>query len=114
MRQFFAQYPVSQQRHQREREDKRANQRGRHRQGHRLKDAAFMPLQRKNRDVRGNDDEHGEQRGPADFIGRVDDHVLALVVGHGLFAFGQPVQNVFNHDDCAVHNDAEIHRPQAE
>ena len=73
-----------------------------------------MALQRKNRNVRRNDDEHRKQRRAANFIGGVDDDAAPFLIGHVLFAFGQPVQYVFDHDDRTVHNNAEVHRTQTE
>ena len=114
MWQFFAQHPVGQQRYKRERENQCADQGGSHAERHGLKNAPFMALQRKYRDMRCNDDEHRKQCWPADFVGGIDDDVFALVIGHVLFALSQTVQDVFNHDHRAVNDDAEIHCSQTE
>ena len=86
VRNFFAQHPKSQQGHQRQRENQRADQGRGDAQRHRLKDAAFMALQRKNRNVCSNDDQHREQRWPADFVGRVNDDAAPLGFAHAFLS----------------------------
>ena len=73
-----------------------------------------MSLQRKNWNVCRNDDQHREQSGPAHFVGGVDDDLAPLAFRHVLFVFCQTVHDVFNHNHCAVHNDAKVHRAQAQ
>ena len=63
----------AQQRHQRQREQQRADQRRDDRVRHRREDAAFVPLQGEDRNVRDDDDQHREQRRPADLHRRVED-----------------------------------------
>ena len=67
----------TQQRHQRERQDQRADQGRSHRAGHRREDASLVALQREDRDVRGDDDQHREQRRPADLDRGIEDLAAA-------------------------------------
>ena len=114
MRQLAAQHPERQQRNQRQREDQGADERRRDRQRHRLEDPPFVTLQREDRNVRGNDDEHREQRRPPDLVGGVDDDLAALRVAHALAPLGQPVHDVLDDDHGAVDDDAEVHRSETQ
>ena len=69
----LAQQKQAEQRNQRQRKEQRADQRAGDGPGHRREDAALVPLQREDRDVRGDDDEHREEGGPAHFDRRLLD-----------------------------------------
>ena len=73
-----------------------------------------MALQGKNRNVRGNDDEHREQGGASHLVGGINDDLPALALSHVLFVFSQTVHDVFHHDHRTVHNDAKVHGAQAQ
>ena len=73
-----------------------------------------MALQRKNGNVRRNDDEHGEHGGSTHFAGGVGDEGATLFLVHAFAAFSQAVHDVFHHDHGPVHDDAEIHRTQTQ
>ena len=64
-----------QHRHQRQRQDHRADQGEDHRQGHRPEQLAFDPFERQDRQVDDHDDQLAEHRRLADFDGRVADDV---------------------------------------
>ena len=73
-----------------------------------------MALKRENGNVRGDDDDHREQGGTADFDRCVQDRVEA---GLGVrdtcvFQFRQLAHDVFHHDHRAIDDDAEVHRAQ--
>ncbi|KAG1079161.1 hypothetical protein G6F40_016429 [Rhizopus arrhizus] len=59
--------PVAEQRHHGQRQDQRTDQRRGHRIGHRREHAAFLALQGEDRDMRGDDDHHREERRPPHF-----------------------------------------------
>jgi hypothetical protein len=69
-----------------------------------------MPLQRKNWNVRGNDDEHRKQSRAAHLGGGVDDDLPPLGIGHVLALFAQPVHDVLNHDVGARRDQGRHHR----
>ena len=119
VRESFTQQDIAQQRHQRQRENQRRDQRGRHRIGHRRENAPLVPLQRKDRDVRGDNDQHREERRPPDFDRRVEDHAQAVpvlasvdLVVMEFLRLGQFAKDVFHHDHGAVDDDAEVHRAE--
>ena len=60
--------------------------------------------------VRNDDDEHREQRRPAHFRRRIENHESRVPLL--LLPFAQVAEDVFQHDDRTVDDDAEIHRPQ--
>ena len=66
-----------------------------------------MTLQREDRNVRRNDDQHREQGRAADLDRRFED---LLQPRHAIVhVFGQPAEHVFDHDHRAVDDDAEVH-----
>src|SRR5690606_5569193 len=71
-------------------------------------------LQREDGDMRRDDDDHREQRGPADFGGGVDDLVYAVASFELALVGGQAVVHVLDHDHRAVDDDAEVHGAEAE
>ncbi len=103
---------VAQQRHQRQREDQGADQRARHRVGHRREDLALVPLQREDRDVRRNDDDHREHGRTAHFRGGLQDGMQARLAVLDLLRLelAQPLEDILNHDHRAVDDDTEVHR----
>ncbi len=114
MRDVLGQQQVAQQRHQRQRDDQRADQRTRHGVGHGREDLALVALQRKDRDVRGDDDDHREHGRAAHFGGGLQDgvHARAAVLDLGFLQLAQPLEDVLHHDHRAIHDDAEVHRAQ--
>ena len=71
-----------------------------------------MALQREDRDVRRDDDEHGKERRPADFHGGIQD---LLQAGRAVVrSFRELAEHVFDHDHRAVDDDPEIHRTQGQ
>ena len=114
VRQTFAQHRIRDQGHQGERKNQGADQGRGDRQGHGLEDAPFMALQRKNGYVGRDDDEHRKQRGAADFVGGAGNHMATLFVAHALTTLRQAMHDVFSHDDRTIHDDAKVHRTQAE
>ena len=77
------QQQAGQHRHQRQRQDHRADQGEDHRQRHRPKQLAFDPFQRQDRQVDDHDDQFAEHRRLADFDRRVaDDLQSCFAVGY--------------------------------
>ena len=91
-------------------EDQRADQGGHNGVGHRREDAAFMPLQGKNGQVSDDDDQHREERGAADLGGGIDHQLFE--VGVAVPVVGSGAEDVLDHDDGAVDDNAEIHGAQ--
>src|SRR5271170_389716 len=94
------------------REDERAEQSKAYHPGHRLEETTFDSLQRKDRQVRGDDHAACEEdrtlyfvRGLADLLGRRE-RVLALVA--------EVADDVLHHDDGAVYDHAEVQCSEGE
>ncbi len=93
------------------REDQRPEQGERNRPGHWLEQAAFDRLEGEDRQIRGNDDADRVKHGPLHLMRRLanpfEDRLrrVLLVVAH------MP-NNVLNHYDRAIHDHAEIERPE--
>ena len=105
----------AEQRYQRQRQDQRADQRGDDRVGHRREDATLVALQREDRDVRRDDDEHGKERRPAHLDGGLQDDILSRPVVELMVRvplLGQASEHVLHHDHCAIDDDAEVHRAE--
>ena len=99
-----------QDRHQREREDHRAEQGEDHRQGHRPEQFALGPLQGQDRQVDDGDDQLAEHGGLADLDGGVADDVE---LGPGPSFVREPPDAVLDHDHARIHDHAEVDRAQA-
>ena len=101
---------VAQQRYKRQRDEERADERRRDGPRHRREDASLLALQREDRNVGDDDDEHREERRPAD-VGRRLEHRLAPIgrgdVGRA--ALEQPPIHVLDDDHRAVDDDPEVH-----
>ena len=74
-----------------------------------------MPLQGENRNVSDDDDEHREERGPTNLHGRIQNGAAGIFTASGgASAFARPLskrsKHVFDDDDGAVDDDAEVHR----
>ena len=77
------------------------------------RNAALVALQGEDRDVGGDDDEHREERGAADFDGGLE----AWCACGGLcgrLQVPEPAEDVFDDDHRAIDDDAEVHRAQGE
>ena len=73
-----------------------------------------MPLQRENRNVRGNDDQHRKQRRPSDFNSRIKNPAEASFFILMAVRFCQFAEHVLDHDHRTVDNDAKVHRAEGQ
>ena len=91
-----------------------ADQRRDHRVRHRREDAALVALQREDRHVRRDDDQHREQRRPPDFGRRLEDRSACTRRRRSVrVPRSASRRNTFStHDHRAIHDDAEIHRAE--
>ncbi|MNT46378.1 hypothetical protein D3C72_1830160 [compost metagenome] len=114
VRDVLLQQQVAQQRHHRQRDDQRADQRARHGIGHRREDLPLVPLQREDRDVRGDDDDHREHGRTAYLRGGLQDGMQArlAILDLLLLELAQPLEDILDHDHRAIDDDTEVHRPQ--
>jgi hypothetical protein len=106
--------PCRQHGHQRERQQQRADQREAHDVRHGRKEAPLHALERKQRQIGGDDDQQREEdralhfeRRPAD--GLVDRRPLRFRI-----TLGETAQHVLDHDEIAVHDDAEVDGAEAQ
>ncbi len=106
---FHTQGDRAERRHDRQREDERAEQREAVGERQRAEDAPFDALQREDRNERRDDDGHGEERRLRDINRRLDDEREQVAPPPGLLRL-RFVQHVFRKDDRAVDEDAEVHR----
>ena len=93
-------------------EQQRAQQRGAHRKCHGSEQPPLHPLQREQGQIGADQDRQREQNGPLDLNRRPTDGVEGA--GSPDLARGELAHDVFHHDQRAVHDDAEIERPQAQ
>ncbi|MCY1301783.1 hypothetical protein D9M70_514160 [compost metagenome] len=114
MRDILREQQVAQQWHQCQRKDQGTDQCPRHRVGHRREDLALVPLQREDRDVRGDDDDHREHGRTAYLRGGLQDGMQArlAILDLLLLELAQPLEDILDHDHRAIDDDTEVHRPQ--
>src|ERR1035437_6712824 len=75
-----------------------------------MEQPAFYPLQGEDREIRGDDDENGEEDWTLHFVGGIADdlHQRSMLVDMRL----DVAQDVLDHHDGAVDNHAKVERPQ--
>src|SRR5437016_5941663 len=73
VRQIAAKEEIAEQGNQRERKEERTDESGGDGPGHGREDAAFVALQREDRNMGGDDDEHRKECWPAHFASRFED-----------------------------------------
>ncbi len=112
VRNIFPQQKHAEQGHQRERKQQRPGQRTGHSPCHGGKNPAFMTLQCENRDMRGDNDEHGKERWPANLNRRLFNRLAESSFVTALLQFTKTPEDILNNDHCTIHNNAKVHRSQ--
>ena len=110
----FSQHGHAEERDEGHREQKGADEGRDNGVRHRGEDSALLALQGEDREVGDDDDEHREQGGPTNLRGRFQNGPLHGLGKLMLGPFAELSEDVLDHDDGAVHDDAEVHRPQGE
>jgi len=112
VRHVVAEGDLRQEGNQRQRQDQRGDQRGDDGVGHRGKDLALVALHGEDRQVSDDDDDHRENRRPADFDDRFVDGPDARPVIFQLAGFAEASEDVLDDDHRAIDDDAEVHGAQ--
>ena len=88
------------------------------RERHRRKQAALDTLKREERDVGGHDDDQRKEDRAFDFERRVSNRIEDRFTGKRFRVAAPPgvegVHHVLHHHQCAVHDDAEVERAEAQ
>ena len=73
-----------------------------------------MAFERKDGNVRRDDDEHGKQCGATNLVGGLRYQGATLFFIHALAAFCKPMHDVFNDDHRTIDDDPKVHCAQAQ
>jgi len=71
-----------------------------------------VALQCENGNVRRNNDEHREKRGPPDLCRRVQNSVAENLAVGRMTTLGKFAEDIFDDNHRAIHDDSKVHRSQ--
>ncbi len=110
----LAEEPARDHRRDHDREGESADQRERHRPGHRLEQAPLDALQGEDRDVGRDDDGDGEEHRTLDLLRGAADRLRHGLLGVGVLAATNPADDVLDHDHGAIDHHSEVERAERE